>query len=162
MTTYPNRTPTDRTFGPRPRPVLDRLLARVRYDHGCWCYQGARTRYGHARINRGPDRKIEHAHRVAYREMVGPIPDGMVLDHLCRTPACVNPLHLEVITRDENFRRGASANQRRHDATVCKRGHVYTEANTRWLDGGRRRSCKDCELVAYRKRRERAPKEIRA
>ena len=135
-------------------PVLERLLARVVYDHGCWRFTGTRTAYGHGRINLGRSHEgTEHVHRVAYRAMVGPIEGDAVVDHLCREPACVNPVHLEVVSRDENFKRGASANAKRHAALTCKRGHSYTESNTRWLDDGRRRSCKDCERARAHEKR---------
>lgn len=70
----------------------------------CWPWVGARNSagYGVVRIN-----GINHlAHRVAYERTVGPIPEGLTIDHLCRTRSCCNPAHMEPVTREENGRRG--------------------------------------------------------
>jgi hypothetical protein len=77
----------------------DKLLARVRYDHGCWLWTGA-TNLGYGTAGG------RFVHRRVYEALVGPIPAGRVLDHLCRTRACCNPLHLEVTTVGDNFDRG--------------------------------------------------------
>ena len=79
------------------------------------------------------------AHRFAYELLVGPIPDDLELDHLCRNTCCVNPEHLEAVTHLENMRR-------RHlrEATHCAQGHPYDEENTGWRDGGKHRYCKAC------------------
>lgn len=70
---------------------------------GCWLYTNVfNNGYGQIQIN-GRDTL---AHRTAYEYFKGPIPEGLELDHLCRTKACVNPDHLEPVTRSENVRRG--------------------------------------------------------
>lgn len=76
----------------------------VRDDDGlkCWPWL-ASTVHGYGQINR--DGRPRMAHRVAYELLVGPIPEGLDLDHLCRTHCCVNPAHLEPVTRGENVRR---------------------------------------------------------
>jgi hypothetical protein len=72
--------------------------------YGCWEWTGARCRgYGMATSHTG---KTVGAHRYAYQSLIGPIPEGLVLDHLCRNPGCVNPGHLEPVTSAENTRRG--------------------------------------------------------
>ena len=76
----------------------------VKDANGCWLWPSSPQTNGYGVIN--VDRKVQKAHRVAYRLFVGPIPDGLDLDHLCRRRNCVNPLHLEVVTRSENIRRG--------------------------------------------------------
>jgi len=75
------------------------------YKTPCWVWQRAKTElgYGVARA----DGKNQYAHRMMYEREVGPIPDGLSLDHLCRNPSCVNPAHLEPVTHGENLRRGA-------------------------------------------------------
>lgn len=81
-----------------------------------------------------------YAHRVAYEALVGPIPGGLVLDHLCRNPGCYNPTHLEPVTNAENIRRGYAVK------TNCPHGHEYTAANTHYTPAGHRR-CKECHRI---------------
>ena len=74
---------------------------------GCWLWRkalGGGTGYGQLRMNG----RTHNAHRVMYERLVGPVPEGLVLDHLCRVRACVNPDHLEPVTFAENMRRGAN------------------------------------------------------
>lgn len=90
------------------KPERDRYA--VDKQTGCWIWQGAVNSRGYGMIDsRTPDvrpRKRSLAHRVFYERHVGPIPSGMVIDHLCSTPRCVNPEHLEAVTPNENWRRG--------------------------------------------------------
>jgi len=95
------------------------------------------------------------AHRVAYELVVGPIPDGLHIDHLCRRPICVNPAHLEAVTQRENTRRGNGATARNGRKTHCPAGHEYTDGNT-YLARTGRRTCRSCTLArvkAYRDRK---------
>jgi hypothetical protein len=131
-----------------------RLAERIAVGEGCWIWQGTqRGGYGRAKANG----KQTAAHRVVYEALVGPIPDGLVLDHLCLTPLCVNPAHLEPVTRAENVRRAWRAGLNANSALVssskthCPQGHPYDEVNTYVNPTTRKRSCREC-LRANRRR----------
>lgn len=86
---------------------LPRLLSRIAvHPNGCWLWTGCRSN-GYGQI--GMDGRMMLAHRLAYELIIGPIPTGLHIDHLCRTPLCVNPAHLEPVTPAENIRRGDNA-----------------------------------------------------
>lgn len=79
---------------------------RVKKTDGCWIWQGPDNGQGYGTLRLPGVRKKSYAHRVSYEMLVGPIPEGLYLDHLCRNPPCVNPDHLEPVTHAENVRRG--------------------------------------------------------
>jgi hypothetical protein len=89
-------------------PVVDRIRFHTVVDeHGCWVWQ-AKKHGGYGRMTiTAPDgtQRSTPAHRASYEAHVGPIPEGLELDHLCRNAACCNPSHLEPVTRQENVRR---------------------------------------------------------
>lgn len=131
-------------------PVLDRLESKIERIPiaGCWMWTGAGDKKGYGRIN--IDGKIRLTHRVYYEIMVGKVPDGLELDHLCRNPSCCNPSHLEPVTRKVNTDRGLCAEAHRKRKSLirfCKNGHDYTEENT-YVDKRGRRSCKECMKLA--------------
>lgn len=122
----------------------ERITSRIAEnpETGCWDWTG-KTLDGYGRLTG------EYAHRVSYELFVGPIPDGLELDHLCNRPLCVNPAHLEPVTHDENMRRAA---ERR---THCKRGHEFTPENT-YVRACGARQCRRCNALAvarYKMRR---------
>lgn len=131
------------------RAIARMLLSRGKPDE-CWPYQEARTHtrggYGIIRV----DGKTCRAHRVMYELLVGKIPDGLHLDHLCGNTACINPAHLEPVTCKENLRRSkktwASINAAK---TECPKGHPYTPENSQ-LDKNGHRCCKECGRIRSR------------
>jgi len=107
-------------------PLWDRLAARISIASGasgCWMWTGTRTKQGYGNLCSSVKR-TNIAHRLVYEALVGPIPEGLHLDHLCREPGCVNPQHLEPVTLAENIRRGV-----RPTYKYCKRGHERTSTN---------------------------------
>ena len=112
---------------------------------GCWLWTGALDRGGYGRC--GQDK----AHRVSYYLFKGDIPEGLDLDHLCRVRSCVNPDHLEPVTRSINCLRGDTGKVGGNGAkTHCLQGHEYTEENT-YLDSKGKRHCIKCKKLAYRR-----------
>lgn len=112
----------------------------------CWPWLGAQTHggYGHLLVRR----RFVGAHRVAYELFYGEIPSGMVIDHLCRNHACVNPLHLEAVSNRENLRRGINGVLTTH----CPAGHPYDEKNTHYAPHPNRaptRICRACGRIRY-------------
>ncbi|MFF5703430.1 HNH endonuclease signature motif containing protein [Streptomyces sp. NPDC012794] len=116
---------------------------RIRETGSCWIWCGQRTRDGYGRYSGSG------AHRVIYEALVGPIPEGLEIDHLCRVVSCVNPEHLEPVDRLENMRR------RYEIYTHCKTGHEFTPENTYVMPNGRRscRTCRNAASLRYRARR---------
>jgi hypothetical protein len=112
-----------------PRPTFeDRLFSRVTEGaNGCWLWGGARVRDGYGTIGR--DGRNLRAHRVMYEYFIVEIPEGLDLDHLCRVRHCVNPWHLDPVTRQVNIIRGDKPGINA-SKTHCPHGHEYTEENT--------------------------------
>lgn len=118
-------------------------------ETGCWMWQGGLRGGGYGRLS-VHDRSAP-AHRVSFEVFRHPIPDGRVLDHLCRVRSCVNPWHLEVVTQHENTMRSPTApSALNYLKTECKNGHPFTPENTyRRPTGGR--SCRRCAALRMRR-----------
>lgn len=117
---------------------------------GCWLWTSAREYGGYPILWLG-DGKSVRAHRYAYEMLVGPIPTGLGLDHLCRVRHCVNPAHLEPVTAKENSRRAIPYNPK-GTRTTCMPGlHAFTPENTA-IHHGRRR-CRACAAAYAQARR---------
>lgn len=128
-----------------------RVFGKFLIGDGCWEWIASRYRNGYGQLGRRAG-EPQMAHRAVYELLVGPIPEGRVLDHLCKNKACVRPDHLEPVTQRENSRRGDKAL-----TTHCSRGHELTDDNVIWehdRDTPRRR-CRICRLASARAARER-------
>ncbi len=124
-------------------PIEPSPLGRVCIADGCWEWAGTHSRgYGMA----WRDGRMQGAHRVVYEALVGPMPEGKQLDHLCRNRGCVNPAHVEPVGQHENMARGLCW-ERNRNKTHCPHGHPYDQPNTGYRQDGRRRC-----LVCHRER----------
>ena len=141
--------------GKRTLSPQDRFNLRVQVDEttGCHIWLGSKARWGYGTL-RLNGKKIP-AHRFAWEQIHGPVPLGLVLDHLCRNTSCVNPEHLEPVTGKENILRSqgrAAQNARR---TVCVNGHPFDFENTgrSTFKGKQHRYCRTCSTERSRKYR---------
>lgn len=124
---------------------IDAFMEKVLYaDGSCWEWQGKINHDGYGVFYVGAGLPYT-AHRIFYELSVGPLPTEVEADHLCRTPACVNPYHLEFVPHVENVRRGASITSVNRELTHCRRGHEFMSSNTRPEGGGRR--CLTCKRL---------------
>lgn len=149
---------------PKYATVDDLLAARTTPSPtGCLIWTGATVKGGYGWLGwRGVQWQ---AHRFVWTHKRGPIPPGLVIDHLCRTPACVNVDHMEVVTRKENTLRGTSFAAINAQKTECAKGHPYDAENTRWPPpepGQQRRECRRCRNAARVARARRARARVRA
>jgi hypothetical protein len=126
--------------GPAPIAPEVRVWRLIEKTDDHWLWTGARCRRGYGHFNLSHSKQVR-AHRFVYELLVGPIPEGLVIDHLCRVANCVRPDHLEPVTRAENDRR------RRNLKTHCINGHEFTEDSVyiRGRDGIR--VCKECAHI---------------
>ncbi len=120
-------------------PAAERVRARVVTIGECWLFQGATGANGYGVVNTYEGTRL--AHRVMWEAEHGPVPNGLELDHLCRVRACVNPAHLEPVSRKENVARGMWRPGIRR-VSHCKHGHQYTIENS-WY-WRTKRYCRTC------------------
>jgi len=158
------------TKGPVPANPVERFMRSVSPEPntGCWLWTGNTIPAGYGQFRVGSmangSRRYVMSHRFCYEAFVGAIENGLCLDHLCRQPLCVNPQHLEPVTRGENVRRGRVGDRTTNPGalfalakTHCKNGHEFTPANTATHALGYR-VCRQCQRDAsnrYNRRRSR-------
>ncbi len=138
------------------RPIDERFLEKVDKvagEDGCWLWISSHVgkppwQYGTFRVDKATVGMVM-AHRFSYELLVGPIPKGLQLDHLCRTPLCVNPAHLEPVTARENVLRSSGFPARQASQTHCKYGHPLSGENLAIRADGSR------QCIACRRRRQR-------
>jgi hypothetical protein len=136
-----------------PQDAETRFWSKVDASGVCWEWTAAKLPYGYG-FFWYIDRMVR-AHRWAYEDLVGPIPNGLTLDHLCRNPPCVNPDHLEPVTAEENISRSKSylrgaAHQRAK--THCPSGHPLLGDNLYTTPDNKRR-CRVCRRESLRRSR---------
>ena len=117
----------------------ERFWSKVRADGQCLVWTASLKGDGYGQFWFGTT--VTRAHRWAYEYLMGPVPDGLEIDHLCRNRACVNVAHLEAVTHRENVLRGRSA---KSEKTHCPSGHPYSGANLYREPGTSKRRCREC------------------
>jgi hypothetical protein len=148
---------------------IERFMQRVeRVENGCWLWTGTVHKFGYG-VARHRGHRVR-AHRLAYELFIGPVPDGLTVDHVCHNGSgcdgghaclhrrCVNPAHLEAVTNGVNVLRGESPLARHARKTHCPRDHEYTSENTRVYRG--KRYCRACHRDYERTRRAEARKAV--
>jgi hypothetical protein len=105
----------------------ERFLQKVERGESCWLWTGSINHKGYGTFHVA--RKTRGAHRVSYEMFVGPIPDGLEIDHLCRVRTCVNPDHLEAVTHHENLMRSEGITAQAARQQQCVNGHSFTPEN---------------------------------
>ena len=157
------RSGRTRSCGCIHRPAVDRFAEKIATsDTGCIEWIGGLNGVGYGQFYVGTNTPgvatsetgKGYAHRWSYEYHVGPIPDGMHLDHLCRNRACVNPDHLEPVTIRENLLRGVGPSARNAAKTRCKRGHLLAGENLYVHPTKNMRRCRQCDRQALRIRQE--------
>ena len=122
--------------------------AHVDKSGECWIFTGPVSGAGYGLANRTPEK---YAHRLAWAWLRGPIPDGYEVDHLCRVKLCVNPAHLEPVTKAENIRRqnALTGGSYQRSLTHCPKGHPYSGDNLIVRPEGWR-ACRECRRTRLR------------
>lgn len=131
----------------RPAPVAERFWARVQPAWGHWIWTGPCSG-PYASFSIGQQTVL--GHRWAWESVNGPIPDGLMVDHLCRVKLCVNPGHMEIVTPRVNGERSDNASALNSRKTECVNGHPFDEENTLVRAGTGHRVCRECGRRRWR------------
>lgn len=129
---------------PQSPSYVDRLEAKINKTTSCWLWEGTISRSGYGVVRSGNKQKV--AHRAIYLELVGEIPEGMFLDHICHVRHCVNPEHLRIVTRAQNMQ---NLKPKSRTSYSGRRGVYRTSEGLRWFG-----SLKSFGVVHHTKRRE--------
>lgn len=124
----------------------ERVEPRVNKTDDCWIWTGATNGVGYGKLGISENGVLSYpyTHIIAYEALIGSIPDGMEIDHLCRNPICCNPKHMETVTSLENSLRGEHPNFKTARTGICKRGHLIAGENIYLRRDGRAR-CRACQ-----------------
>jgi len=139
------------------KPVLERFLEKINVSNNlyngttCWNWIAYKDKDGYGTF--GFNKKIVRAHRFSYELYNGKIPKPLQIDHLCRRPSCVNPIHLEAVTAQENMKRGLAGYYNKLK-THCPQGHEYTEQNTYTHPSKFYRCCIICQKIQVKEYRD--------
>lgn len=147
---YGDPTPRMSFERPSPEQRFWKFVDQPDAKSNCWVWRGARGRKGYGHFSSHGAFPSKMAHRVAWLLLVGPIEEGLQLDHLCLNKACVNPDHLEPVTNQENMRRAVEVR------SSCRRGHPYDQVNTFYETSGKR-GCRICREAARQSFHQRNP-----
>lgn len=131
--------------------ILDRFWDKVEFTTDCWNWLGGKGLGGYGRF--WLNKKMVSAHHFSYKQYKGKIPQGLVMDHSCKNPSCVNPDHLEAVTQRENVLRGTGLSAINSRKTHCIRGHEFNVQNTYIRENGMR-NCRMCHLQRIKKYQE--------
>jgi len=107
--------------------IAQRLLNRTDRTGKCWIWLGSCNDRGYGKMWDGS--RLSYVHRLSYEAFVGPIPNGLTIDHLCRNRQCLNPEHLEPVTNRENILRGEGPSAKKARRTKCSGGHQLSGTN---------------------------------
>ena len=150
----------------REQELFSLFIKKIAFEeNGCWNWTAGRNgtgnAYGRFRSDKQP---AGSSHRWSYEWFVGPIPERLHIDHLCRNTLCVNPDHLEPVTPGENFIRSNHPSALRSRSTHCVRGHLWTDETIRFKKNGWRFCLlcnKDDQAKTYQRRVKREKKRNR-
>lgn len=127
--------------------AASKFWRRVEKTPGCWLWRGSVGHWGYGQWQPSRGKNLR-AHRVAWELTNGPVPHGLVLDHLCRNKLCVNPSHLEPVTDRVNTLRGIGPSAINATKTECRHGHPFSPDNTR-IDEKGKRVCRTCDRAKW-------------
>ena len=144
------------TTGVKPKLIEFRLLSKIKKTETCWLWEGQKNVNGYGKIGIGSrtdkTNRMVYAHRLSYEIYVGPIPEYLTINHICKVRNCVNPSHLEAITLIENLKKadlGKNTGLKQRSKTHCPSSHEYDKRNVRIARDGSRK-CKPCQTKRSR------------